>query len=94
MVSLWFWIACLEVLKLYNMSVSVKYMAIILLLHFIISVPGAHLLMAIGLKYKGHDFEGKKTKFIIAGSMLWIFISIGIINYYLTDILNVIKSFV
>lgn len=94
MLGLWFWVACFEVFKLYNMSVSVKYMAIILLLHFIISVPIAHLLMAIGLKYKGYDFEGKKTRFIIAGSLLWIIISLGIINYYLTDILKVIKSFV
>lgn len=94
MIILWFFIACLEVLKLYNMSISLKYIAIILLLHFIISVPGAHLLMAIGLKYKGNDFEGTKTKLIIGASMFWIIISMGIINYYVVDILNVIKSFV
>lgn len=93
MIILWFCVACLEVLKLYSMSISVKYIAIILLMHFIISVPGAHLLMAIGLKYKGYDFDGTKTKFIIAGSMFWIIISMVIINYYLVDILNVIKSF-
>lgn len=94
MFNIWFWMSCLELLKLYHMSLSVKYMIIILLFYFLISVPVAHLLMAVGLKYKGNDFEGQKTKLIIAGSISWVVISLIIMNYYINDIVNIIKNFV
>lgn len=94
MIGLWFWLAVIQVVKYYNMSLSIKYIAILLLVSFISSVPVAHILLKVGLKIKGYDFDGTKTKLVIAGSLFWILINAYLMMHFVNDILSFIKSFV
>lgn len=94
MISFWLWMAVIQVVKFYNMSLSVKEIGMLLLISFVLSVPVAHILLKVGLKCKGYDYQGTKTKMIIAGSLLWILVSSYIMVYFVNDILKFIKNFV
>ncbi len=94
MLKLWVIICIFEIVKLWSLGLQILDIARVLFVFFMIAVPGAIFILNIGKMMIKRDYSGTKFKLLIGLSMAWMILVAYLMNQYIFQVLNFVRSFV